>query len=159
MVQFRGAAGRKVTQVELGWHGRAIKEEDEERTRPSDSTESGKWAFLLSILRVLIGSINSQGWPSIQWLTWPDLQALKTGKTNTQRAREENYRAGLLSSNLKAQQPGLGLSLPLTQMKMLRVGEAHPRHVHVSLLPTQATDSHIPSPLFCFICNLKCYLT
>ena len=31
MVQFRGAAGRKVTQVELGWHGRAIKEEDEER--------------------------------------------------------------------------------------------------------------------------------
>ena len=61
MVQFRGAAGRKVTQVELGWHGRAIKEEDEERTRPSDSTESGKWAFLLSILRVLIGSITSQG--------------------------------------------------------------------------------------------------
>lgn len=156
MAQFREAAGPKVTQVELGWHGRAIQEEGEERIRLSDSTESGKWASLLSTERVLIGSINFQGWPSIQWLAF---QALKTGKTNTQRAREENYRAGLLSSNLKAQQPGLGLSLLLTQMKMLGVREVHLRHVHMSLLLTQARDSHIHSPLFCFICNLKCYLT
>ena len=46
MVQCSEAIGMKVNQAELGRCGREMKEDDEERTRPTDRTEAGKVGHL-----------------------------------------------------------------------------------------------------------------
>lgn len=132
----------------LAWQGNNSRRGWKKEYVLSDSTESGKWASLLSTERVLIGSINKR----LTFNSVARLPSLENRQDKYTESQEENYRAGLLSSNLKAQQPGLGLSLLLTQMKMLGVREVHLRHVHMSLLLTQARTLHSFSSVLFHLC-------
>lgn len=118
-------------------------------------TESG--AFLPSVVTEFLSVLLSSPKADLQWLAWPtyrpwkQARQIRPGKKTT-----EQSRTSITKSQSPAAWPRLQCPLPtLTEMKMLRAHEARTHRVLKSLLPTQARESHVPSFLFGFSCNLN----